>query len=572
MQHQTLHDVHLAEHPVAVLPERHEQRPEPGFRAVVADEGRRAHQRGHDEEARREENHLVSEVRGVNGVGEEVRAQQVVEQYHRRLHDEPVDEHDVVFVGDGQLWERACSGVEQCAWPEERRRRREVVNHAQQHTGDAGGEHHDAPQDWLGHDVVHRQRRARAEQEQRRHGEQPVRHVVELARGRHGAQRLEPVGVPFGPASRLAPAGNADGGRLGVLVPTSPAIEAEVDPGRPLRETVPHHALLERLRVEQPRRQRQARDREPDVPRGHQEDVPRAEPRDERQHHRVRRHVHGRRDVAGRIRGVQRHEAGAHVHAACGRLIDCLAGQHGVVDGVPARLGDEHVEDVRTGEGVLVEALEHLHEAAVQPPLQHGRPRHDERSLDHPLAGVEQFQADFFVEPHGVERVAIPEERLHVQHRDHQLAHDKRGKRREEQKLGEEDTRAGLEKRERAEKVQPFCQAVEVTRDELHAVPAGDLEVELVRAVEGNFASLANHHEPHVLHATATQHQVHAAEDVLAQVQLPRCLGDAALPAHPAEVPHVGVPVVKPHVQGLCQEALDDRAEHLLRERGERRH
>ena len=176
------------------------------------------------------------------------------------------------------------------------------------------------------------------------------------------------------------------------------------------------------------------------------------------------------------------------------------------------------------------------------------------------------------MEPHGVERVAVPEERLHVQHRDHQLAHDERGERREEQELGEEDARAGLEKRERAEKVQPLRQAVEVPRDELHAVPAGDLEVELVRAVEGHFASLAHHHEPHVLHAAAAQHQVHAAEDVLAQVQLPRSLGDAALPTHPPKVPHVGVPVVEPHVQGLRQEALDDRAEHLLRERGERRH
>ena len=119
VQHQALQDVHLAEHPVAVMPERHEQRPEPGFRAVVADDGRRAHQRGHDEEARREKNHLVGAVRGVDGVGKEVRAQQMVERHHRRLHDEPVDEHDVVLVSDGQLGKRARGGVEQRARPEE---------------------------------------------------------------------------------------------------------------------------------------------------------------------------------------------------------------------------------------------------------------------------------------------------------------------------------------------------------------------------------------------------------------------------------------------------------------------
>ena len=112
---------------------------------------------------------------------------------------------------------------------------------------------------------------------------------------------------------------------------------------------------------------------------------------------------------------------------------------------------------------------------------------------------------------------------------------------------------------------------MEVAANELHAVPRRDLEVELVGSVEGNLPRLAHHLESKVLDPPAAEHQVHPAEDILGQVQLLRSLGHPAVPAHPRQVPDVGVPVVEAHVERLGHETLHDCPENLLGKRRKRR-
>ena len=99
-----------------------------------------------------------------------------------------------------------------------------------------------------------------------------------------------------------------------------------------------------------------------------------------------------------------------------------------MVNGVPPGFGDEHVEHVSASKCMLKKSGEHLCEPAIKPTLQHGRPGHHQRRLDHPLRRIEYLCAGLVVESDGVEGVARAEEGLHVQHRDHELANDKRKK------------------------------------------------------------------------------------------------------------------------------------------------
>ena len=374
---------------------------------------------------------------------------------------------------------------------------------------------------------------------------------------RHRTQRVQPLLIPNQP-------------RTGSLIPRF-SVEPEIDPAGPLGEAPPRHALLERLGVEQPRRQAETRDREPHVPGGHHEDVRRPEPGQRGEHHHVGGHLRAGSYVADGVARVQADERVPHAHAAARRLVQRLARGDRVIDGVSSRLRDEHVEHVSAGEGVLEKSGKHLREPAVEPTLKHGRPGHHQRRLDHPLRRVEHLCAGGIVEPDGIKGVARAEERLHVQHGNHEFAHDEREERREQHPLGEEDAGAGLEEGEHPEQVQVLREAVKVPADELHAVARRDLEVELVSAVEGNLPRLANHLETEVLDPAPAEHEVHAAKDILGQVQLLGSLGHTAVPAHPGQVPDVGVPVVESHVQRLGHETLHDRPEDLLRERRERR-
>ena len=190
VQQQALHDVHLSQHRICEVAHRQCDGPRAAQARGVADDGGGAHQDAHGKKSRAEEDHPVREIRRIDRVGKELRAEQVVEHDEGQLNDQAVREDETVPVHHREPWHGPRREIEHPLGPHERWRCRPVAHHRAHDAGDGGGEHDYAAERGLGDVLVDSQRRTRCHEQKDGYGKHAVEHKVELCVRRHRSQRV----------------------------------------------------------------------------------------------------------------------------------------------------------------------------------------------------------------------------------------------------------------------------------------------------------------------------------------------------------------------------------------------